>query len=67
MEGPKSRFHVQCFVKNPCVKEEKSYSFPDCEEPDESEDALCWPATGILGILPLLGALFPTTYALQKK
>lgn len=62
MERPKSHFHVQCFVKNPCVKEEKSYSFAACEESDESEDAFCLPATGAL---PLLDALFPTAYALQ--
>lgn len=70
MECPKSHisiFHVQCFAKNPCVREEKSNSFPDCEESDESEDAFCLPATGILGILPLLGALFPIAYGLQHK
>lgn len=64
MERPKSHFHVQCFVKNPCVKEEKSYSFAACEESDESDDAFCLPATGAL---PLLDALFPTAYALQHN
>lgn len=62
-----SDFHVQCFAKNPWVREEKSNSFPDCEESDESEVEFGLPATGILGVLPLLGALFPIAYGLQHK
>lgn len=65
MADPKSHFHIQCFEKNPCVNEEKSYSFPDCEESDESEVAVCLPATE--GTLPLLEALAPTAYELQHN
>lgn len=28
---------IQCFENMPCVKDEKSYSFPDCDDfPDET-------------------------------
>lgn len=48
---------AQCFVNNPCVKEEKSYSLPDCVEEDETEAVVCLlePDTGV----PLEEALCP--------
>lgn len=57
---------IQCFEKNTCVKEEKSYSFPDCREPDETDDAVCLPVPEG-GILSFLGALAPTTYVLEHN
>lgn len=48
---------AQCFMNNPCVKEEKSYSLPDCVEEDETGAVvfLLKPDVGV----PLVEALCP--------
>lgn len=54
---------TQCFEKNPCVKEEKSYSLPDCVEEDETEAVavVVAPDAGA----SLLEAFCPMEYMLQ--